>query len=82
MGAMGGACGAMGAMGGSRGAGDAGMHVTCSLPVRWRCVLQANGTDVWPFGIPWLNDAYPVPYMVKQQQQQAAKAAEPALSTP
>jgi len=29
---------------------------------------KAKGRDVWPFGIPWLNDAYPIPYWVKQEQ--------------
>lgn len=30
------------------------------------------GTDKWPYGIEWLNDAYPIPYWVRQQQEKEA----------
>eukprot|EP00197_Chlamydomonas_leiostraca_P008695 CAMPEP_0202859898 /NCGR_PEP_ID=MMETSP1391-20130828/1827_1 /ASSEMBLY_ACC=CAM_ASM_000867 /TAXON_ID=1034604 /ORGANISM="Chlamydomonas leiostraca, Strain SAG 11-49" /LENGTH=1006 /DNA_ID=CAMNT_0049538999 /DNA_START=339 /DNA_END=3359 /DNA_ORIENTATION=- len=28
---------------------------------------KERGTDIWPYGIEWLNDAYPVPYWARKQ---------------
>jgi hypothetical protein len=29
----------------------------------------------WPYGMVWLDDAYPTPYWVKKQREEEAKAA-------
>lgn len=46
-----------------------GVLTTCWLPV---C---SQGTDIWPYGIEWLNDAYPVPYWARKQIEERAAAA-------
>ena len=40
--------------------------------------MQDGGKDRWPYNIEWLNDAYPVPYWARKQQEQDAKAAAAA----
>jgi hypothetical protein len=37
------------------------------LPMR---IFTQGKDDVWPYGMEWLDDAYPTPYWVKQQQEQ------------
>ncbi len=34
---------------------------------------EADGRNEWPYGIEWLNDAYPVPYWVRKAQEDKAK---------
>lgn len=55
---------------------DAHPPIHLETPPKLDMVLFTQGKDDrWPYGIEWLNDAYPIPYFVKQQMEadEAAK---------
>lgn len=46
-------------------------------------IFTKGKDDVWPYGIEWLNDAYPIPYWARKQieaRQAAEKAAAQAAA--
>jgi len=57
-------------------------HPRSPLPQRLTLDMQlftAGGRESkWPHGIEWLNDAYPIPYWVRRQQEADAAAAAAA----
>lgn len=54
---------------------DAHPPVKLESPPKLDMVLFTKGKDDrWPYGVEWLNDAYPIPYYVRKQQEEEAAA--------
>ncbi len=54
-----------------QGPGAPGLHDMMTFTDR-----NVAPADEWPYGIEWLNDAYPTPYWVRVAQQKLSQKSE------